>query len=68
MYANVRGLKGKIAGLNAVLDDMHPHIFLLTETQLRSNTGINIPNYTSYGRKREGKNGGGVGILVKDDI
>ena len=68
MYANIRGIKGKIASLITVLDDIQPHVFLLTETQLRADTGINIPNYTFYGRKREGKVGGGVGILVRNDI
>ena len=45
-----------------------PHIFLLAETQLRSNNGINIPGYIFHGRKREEGVGGGVAILVRDDI
>ena len=68
MYANVRGIKGKITGLITVLEDIQPHVFLLTETHLQADTGINIPNYTFHGRKREGKPGGGVGILVRNDI
>ena len=51
-----------------IVHDCDPQIFLLTETHLRSNIGINIKGYKFYGRKREGKNGGGVGILVRDDI
>ena len=74
MYTNVRGLKGKITSLTSILNENSPQVFLLTETQLRSNTGINIPNYTFFGRKREGKVeggggvGGGVGILIRNDI
>ena len=68
VYSNIRGLKGKIAGLSTVLNDLNPHIFLLTETQLRSDTGINIPGYVFFGRKREGRIGGGVGILVRNDL
>ena len=53
---------------------MKPNLFFLTETQLRSNSGINIPGYIFHGRKREDKIGGGVGVgggvgfLIKDDI
>ena len=68
MYNNIRGLKGKMNSLNALLNENCPHIFLLTETQLRSNNGINIPGYVFHSRKREEKVGGGVAILVRDDI
>ena len=68
MYANIRGLKGKKSSLSEILHENEPHIFLLTETQLRTNTGINFNNYIFFGRKREGKVGGGVGILVRNDI
>ena len=68
MYTNIRGIKGKISGLTALLDEYSPHLFLVTETQLRSDTGITIPNYTFHSRKREGQVGGGVGILVRNDM
>lgn len=68
MYCNVRGVKSKINSLTEILHDHDPHLYLLTETQLRSNTGVKIDGYTFYGRKREGKNGGGVGILVRTDV
>ena len=68
MYSNPRGLKGKMTSLSCILDDMQPHLFLLTETQLRSNVGISITNYTFYGHSRENKTGGGVGFFVRNDI
>ena len=68
MYTNIRGIKSKKNSLIEILHDCDPHLFFLTETQLRSNVGINIEGYKFYGRKREGKNGGGVGILVRNDI
>ena len=68
IYANVRGLKSKLSSLAAILSEKQPQLCLMTETQLRSNTGVNIPGYTFFGRKRENKNGGGVGILVRNDI
>lgn len=68
MYTNIRGMKGKKNSLIESLNDNNPQVFLLTETQLRSNIGMQIKGYQFYGQKREGKNGGGVGILVRNDI
>lgn len=68
MYTNIRGLNGKRNSLTEILHDNDPQIYLLTETQLRSNAGIKIDGYNFYSRKREGKFGGGVGILVRNDI
>ena len=68
MYANVRGLKGKLTSMRQILQENTPHLFLTTETHLRSNAGIEIEGYTFLGRKREGKTGGGVAIFVRNDI
>ena len=68
VYANVRGLKGKKASIIETLHDINPQVCFLTETQLRSNIGINIDGFCFYGRKREGKVGGGIGIYVRNDI
>ena len=54
MYANVRGLKSKILSLTEVLSEKNPHIFLIAETLLQANSGIQIKGYTFFGRKREG--------------
>ena len=51
MYANTRGLRGKLVSLNQILSENRPHLFLLTETQLRSNTGINVKEYVLKLRK-----------------
>ena len=68
LYANVRGFKSKIKSINQILLEQQPHLFMITETQLRSNTGISIEGYSFYGRKREGKFSGGVAALVRNDI
>ena len=68
MYANVRGLKGKKTGISEIVQQHEPHIFLITETQLRSNLSESFSGYTFFHRKREGKVGGGVGILVKNEF
>ena len=61
-------LKGKISSLTEIIHEHDPHIFLLTETQLRSNTGLNIKGLTMYSRIRNNGQGGGVAILVKNEI
>ena len=68
MYANVRGMKSKIVSITEILNEKNPQIFLITETLLPSNTGINIKGFTFFGRRRLTKTGGGVGILVRNDI
>ena len=68
MYSNVRGIKGKKASLIEILSEHEPQVFLLTETLLRSNSGTSIEGYTFYSKARSGKSGGGVGILVRNDI
>ena len=68
MYTNIRGMKSKRNSLTETLHEHDPHLYLITETQLRSNVGMQIDGYTFYSRKREGKNGGGVGILVRNDV
>ena len=68
MYANVCGLKSKKVGLTAILQESRPQLFLLAETQLRCDTSEKFDGYQLYSRKREGKVGGGVGILVRNDI
>ena len=51
-----------------ILHEHNPPIFLLTETQLRSNVGTNIKGYTMYSRARKDGIGGGVAILVRNDM
>ena len=68
MYSNIRGLKGKRSSLIEHLNSEKPHLFLLTETFLPTNADIGIDGYKSFCRAREKKQGGGVAILVRDDI
>ena len=68
MYANIRGLKGKKSSLTEIINDSKPHLFFLTETQMRSNSNEQINGYTFFSRKREGKQGGGVAFLARNDI
>ena len=61
-------MRGKKNSLLEILNTNQPHLFLLTETQKRSNINEKIGEYTFLSKVREDKNGGGVGILVRDDI
>ena len=68
MYANIRGMRGKLNSLTEILHEHDPQMFILTETQLKSNTGTNIKGYTLYSRVRTNGSGGGVAILVRNDV
>ena len=61
-------MRGKKNSLINILNDTKPHLFLLTETQMRANINEKISDYTLFSKIREDKNGGGVAILVRDDI
>ena len=67
MYSNIRGLKGKRSSLIEQLHAEKPNFFLLTETLLTSDLDILIEGYTFFGRSRQERTGGGVGILVRND-
>ena len=67
-YANVRGLVGKIASVKEVLSDTDASIVCVTETHLSENKGIIVDGYSFFGKAREGKSGGGVGIFVKNAL
>ena len=68
MYANVRGFKGKSSSVIEQLSSEKPHFYLLTETMLTTDTDIQIQGYTFFGKARNGKGGGGVAALVRNDI
>ena len=68
MYANVRGLKSKMSCVKDLLAETKPTVVLLTETHLPDNKGIMIDGYSFFGKAREGKTGGGVGICVANEM
>lgn len=68
MYANVRGLKSKKASMIDILEEVKPDVVLLCETQLKSNVGMRFQGYLFFGRSRLEKSGGGVAILVKEEL
>ena len=65
---NVRGIKGKIKSLEAIVQTQKTKIALITETHLKNNETINIKGYKWLGRNRTKQNGGGVGILINNEL
>ena len=66
--ANVRGITSKRLGLMEILGEVKPQIALFTETMLKNGSGFNMDNYTFFGKGREKKLCGGVGILINNEI
>ena len=67
-YANARGLKTKKISLIDILGELKPEVALFTETMLRSQNEFEIEGYTFFGKSRNKRACGGVGILVRDDL
>ena len=61
-------MKSKISSLIEQLTSEKPHFYLLTETLLTTDTDMQIQGYTFFGKSRNGRGGGGVAILVRNDI
>ena len=67
-YANARGLKSKKSSLTDILGELKPEIALFTETMLKSQNELKIEGYSFFGKFRERRACGGVGILIKNDF
>ena len=68
MYANSRGIKGKKDSFKETVEKLNPDIIILNETMYKNNEKTNIRSYKSYTNNREGKSGGGIEILVRNNI
>lgn len=67
MYTNPNGITGKIQSLESIAQITKPHIITLAETKLKQNTP-QLNNYTWITRNRTQREGGGVAILIRNDI
>ena len=68
---NCRGIKSKLDDLADLLSEINePDIVLLSETWLKDGEErfVDIKNYKYEGVARKHKKGGGVGILIKNNI
>ena len=68
MYANARGITGKINSLKGVINTLKPHVFGIVETHKNVDTNVLIEDYIWIGRPRKKKQGGGIGFLILKDI
>ena len=70
MYTNIDGIVSSLLDLKDYIRTSDPDIICLTETKLKEEIqlGIKIEGYNTWRKDRKGKSGGGVLILVKDDI
>ena len=50
------------------LDHEKPDIVLLTETLLPTDMNMNFPGFVFFSKARKARKGGGVAILVKEDL
>ena len=54
--------------IQSVLDEIEADIIAITETKLNTDRNKNIPGYKWIGRPRLNKEGGVVGVFVKQEI
>ncbi len=70
MYTNIDGLVSRLLELKDYLKNNKPEVICLTETKPKEEIklGFAKDGYSTWRRDRKGKGGGGVMILVKEDI
>ena len=67
-HINIRSCRNKEVEISLFLKENDIDILSLNETWLKSNFKLDIPNYTIARRDRLRRQGGGVAILVRNDI
>ncbi len=69
-YTNIDGLISSILEVRDYLREEKPDVMCMTETKLRQEILLNFEKegYKLWRRDRKGKGGGGVLILVREDI
>lgn len=68
VFWNSRSIRNKYMELGSFLFSNHIDICLLSETWLNKNDKFYIPNYKCIRKDRAGQLGGGVAILIKDNL
>ena len=74
MQLNSRGLLGKLDKLKSLIQDVRKtqrvHVIALAETWLKQNNvnRVKLPGFQFIGSHRKGRKGGGVGILVAQNL
>ena len=69
MYTNIDGIISSLLELKDYIRNSKPDVVCLTETKLKEGLHLrSIEGYNTWRKDRKGKSGGGVLILVKDNI
>ena len=68
LYSNARGIKSKIKSLKEIVYSTECDLYAVTETNLKQNENIVVKGYKWVGKIRQERDGGGVGILIKDTL
>ena len=67
-HINIRSCRNKEVEISLFLKENDIDILTLNETWLKNSFKLDIPNYTTARRDRPRRQGGGVAILVRNDI
>ena len=67
-HINIRSCRNKGVEISLFLNENDIDILTLNETWLKSNFKLDVPNYNITRNDRPKRRGGGVAILVRDDI
>ena len=70
MYTNIDGILSSVLEVRDYLKENRPDVLCLTETKLKENVHLSFKEegYNNWRRDRRGKGGGGVLIIVREDI
>ena len=67
-HHNIRGYHVHKTELKAFLENRSPDLVTLNETFTKKGYKYNLPHYTAMTRNREHRRGGGVAILLRQDL
>ena len=67
-HVNIRSCRNKEVEISLFLKENDIDILTLNETWLKNNFKLDIPNHTLTRKDRRSRQGGGVAILVRNDI
>ena len=67
-HVNIRSCRNKEVEISLFLRENDIDIITLKETWLKNNFKFDIPNYNITRKDRASRQGGGVAILVRNDI
>ena len=68
LYSNARGIKSKMKSLKETVDSTEYELYAITETNFKQNENIVVEEYKGVGKITVERDGGGVGIWIKDTL